>query len=133
MKKLHSNSDGFTAIELLVFVVTLVLLVTLAGVNIRSLRAQNRDSQRKTDISATYYQLEAFYEKNSYYPETIDTTTLKGIDPASLKDSEGKTFNQTTGEYTYKPVGCAEAKCKSYVLSATLEKEAPFTKESLNK
>lgn len=133
MKKLTNHSEGFTAIELLVFILVLAIVAVVGISNIRSLRAQNRDTARKTDINAVYYQLESLYEKNNYYPEKLDTTTLAGIDPESLKDSEDQPFNSTTGAYTYKPSGCSDTKCKSYTISAELEKEAPFTKESLNK
>ena len=80
-----------------------------------------------------FYQLESFYEKNGYYPSTIDATQLKGIDPESLKDNNKLGVNQAGGTYTYKPLGCADGKCKSFELSTTLEKEAPFIKQSLNK
>lgn len=132
MKNLHSNTDGFTVIELLVFIIVLVAVSVLGVSNVRNLRAQNRDSTSKSDINATYYQLEAFYEKNGYYPSTVDATILKGIDPDSLKDRGGAVINQAGSIYTYKPAGCADTKCKSFVLTAQLEKEAPFVKQSLN-
>lgn len=133
MKKLHAHSEGFTVIELLVFIVVLVTIAVLGISNIRTVRAQNRDTASKTDINAMYYQLESFYEKNGYYPSTIDVVTLKGLDPDSLKDTNQVPINQLGGIYTYKALGCTETKCKSFELTAKLEKEAPFVKQSLNK
>lgn len=133
MRKLTHYSEGFTVIELLVFILVILVISSVGITNIRTLRAQNRDTVRKTDINAVYYQLESYYEKNGNYPEKLDTTTLKGIDPASLKDSDEKTFNEVGGAYSYKPSGCTNTQCKSYTLSAKLEKEADFEKESLNK
>ena len=132
MKKLQNNTAGFTAIELLVFILVLVIVAVVGISNIRALRAENRDAARKTDINATYYQLESFYEKNGYYPQKLTVSTLQGIDPESLKDTRGKSYNEPSSQYTYKTIGCTDQKCKSYTLTADLEKEAPFTKKSLN-
>ena len=133
MKKLHTHSDGFTVIELLVFILILVTIGVLGLSNIRTVRSQNRDTASKTDINAVFYQLESFYEKNGYYPSTVDVAQLKGIDPESLKDNNKLGINQAGGAYTYKPLSCSESKCRSFELTTTLEKEAPFVKQSLNK
>ena len=133
MKKLHGQTSGFTTIELLVFVLVLGIIGVVALTNVRTVRAQDRDRTSKTDINAVYYQLESFREKNGYYPEKIDTATLKGMDPENLKDRFGLAPNDEKGRYTYKPAGCTEAKCTSFRLTAQLEKEAPFIKESLSK
>jgi len=132
MKKLSRNSEGFTVIELLIVVLVFVGIAVIAITNIRNVRAENRDSAGKTDINAIYYQLESFYEKNGYYPASIDATQLKGIDPGSIQDYKGKSVNEAGSLYTYKPVTCTEAKCKSFELSAQLEKEAVYIKRSLN-
>jgi type II secretory pathway pseudopilin PulG len=132
MKRLLRNSEGFTVIELLVVIVILVAIAVVGITNIRGLRAENRDTVSKSEINAVYYQLELFYEKNGYYPETISTETLKGVDAESLKDYNNLAINASGSKYNYKPVTCAEAKCKSFTLSAALEKEATYTKRSLN-
>lgn len=132
MKKLRTNSQGFTVIELLVFILVLAGVAVVGIANVRSLRAENRDRTSKSDINAVYYQLEAFYEKNGYYPEKIDAEVLKGIDPESLKDNVGKAPSEDGGRYAYRPLNCTESKCKRFELSAQLEKEAPYVKQSLN-
>ena len=133
MKKLTNDNQGFTVIELLVVILVFIALAVVAVTNIRGLRAENRDTASKTDINAIYYQLESFFEKNDYYPEKLSVETLKGLDPESLKDDLGKTVNEEGGQYRYEPNTCAEQKCKSFTLTAQLDKEAPYTKQSLNK
>ena len=132
MKKSSINTQGFTVIELLVFIFILAVLSVVGISNVRSLRAQNRDTTQKTDINAVYHQLESFYEKNGYYPEGIDAKTLTGIDPESLKDNQNKTINEIGSLYSYKPGTCAEGKCKKFELTAQLEREALYVKQSLN-
>jgi prepilin-type N-terminal cleavage/methylation domain-containing protein len=132
MKKLSANSQGFTVIELLVVILVFVGVAVVAVTNVRNLKAEQRDTVSKADINAVYYQLESFYEKNGYYPEKIDAAALKGIDPESLKDDLGKTVNEDGGIYSYKGISCAETKCKRFELTAQLEKEATFMKQSLN-
>ena len=131
MKK--TDQSGFTVIELLVFILILIVIAAVAVSNIRGLRAENRDEARKTDINATYYQLEAFYERNNYYPEKLSAKTLNGIDPDSLKDENGLVANQPDSSYTYKPEKCNKNKCDSYKLSTELEREATYTKLSLTR
>lgn len=133
MNTLYKRQDGFTVIELLVFILVITTIAVIGISNVRTARAENRDTASKTDINAIFYQLEAFHERNGYYPENVDTKTLTGIDPQSLKDKNDITINQAGGAYVYKPASCAEAKCKSFELSTQLEKEAPFIKQSLNK
>lgn len=125
------NSEGFTLIELLVFVLVLTIIAFLALSNIRRLNAIHRDDTNKSHINAIYYQLEAFHEKNGYYPEKLTTTTLKGLDPASLKDTSNVAISDAGSSYKYNPRDCAENKCKSYELETSLENEAPFIKQSL--
>ncbi|MFO0971176.1 MAG: type II secretion system protein [Candidatus Saccharimonadales bacterium] len=133
MKKHTLDSQGFTIIELLVFIIVITAIAVVGISNIRTLRAQNRDTASKTDINAIYYQLESFHEKNGYYPEKVEAASLAGIDPESLKDKNNLEINAAGSTYAYKPAACVEAKCKSFELSAQLEKEAPFIKQSLNK
>lgn len=125
--------DGFTVIELLVSILVLTVIAAVAVSNLRSLRADNRDEMRKRDINAIYYQLEAFYERSGYYPKTISEKNLNGLDPESLTDSQDVAINESFSEYSYTPRGCNKEKCTSFELSTELEREATYTKLSLNK
>ncbi len=133
MKRLQNNNQGFTVIELLVAILVLLVIAGVAVSNIRGLRADNRDEMRKRDINAIYYQLEAFHERSGYYPQKVSADTLKGLDPDSLKDANEVTLGQAGSEYTYQARGCKNGKCASFELSTELEREATYTKLSLNK
>lgn len=127
------TQHGFTIIELLVVI---VLALVAAGVFLTqksSLDAAERDSQRKTAINAMYYSLEEdFYSRNRYYPEHIDSKTLRSMDPALFTDPQGHTLDTALGSYHYDGINCTDGKCKSYSLRATLEKEAEYKKLSRN-
>lgn len=132
MKKVLQNVFGFTVIEFLVGVALLSIIAVVTLTNIRALRAENRDTASKTDVNTMVFQLESFHEKNGYYPETITIKTVPGLDLETLKDSRGEVINQGSALYVYSPGNCAETKCKNYEIKATLEREAPYIKDSLN-
>lgn len=131
MKTKQLSNQGFTIIELMVCIVVIAAISVLALTNVRGARADQRDSQKKSDINAIFFQLEAFHEANGYYPKTIDENVLKGIDPDSLIDNNGKSITEGTGAYVYSSENCTDTKCKTYVLQADLEKEAVYQKLSL--
>lgn len=131
MKKTTFNQHGFTIIELMVVIVAVAAISVVALSNVRTIRAQNRDTTKKQDINAVFYQLESFHETNGYYPQVPTEKTLKGIDPASLVDNNTKSINQPGSAYVYTPSGCKEQKCTSYSITSTLELEVPFSKQSL--
>ncbi len=131
---LAKNQRGFTVLELLVAVVVLAIIGTIFFVQKRDLEVANRDSGRKTAISAIYYNLEDIYfATHSAYPEHLTADALKGLDPSQLKDPNGTTVNEQNSDYSYLPKDCQAGKCKSYELRADLENEADFVKNSRNK
>lgn len=125
---------GFTVIELLVvlaFVATAaVLFLSQKG----SLEATHRDETRKTAINAMHYNLEeVYFVKNGYYPESIDAKTLRAMDPTLFRDPNGAKLGEPQSDYRYEPTDCTlDKKCQHYTLSATLEREARYSKESRN-
>jgi len=127
------RTDGFTVIELLVIVLVLGAASVLFFVQKGNLEISARDQQRKTAINAMYYSLEeVFYKSNSFYPTTIDETTLPSVEPALFTDPPGVKIGQAASNYRYEPVNCTDSKCKGYTLRSTLENEADFVKESKN-
>ena len=125
------ESKGFTVLELIVAIVLLLLAGTLFLVQKGDIESAHRDSKRKTAINAIYYNLdELFYKTNKYYPERIDTGTLKGLDPELLKDPAGRMLAEAQSDYRYEPQSCFESKCKNFILRAALENESDFVKES---
>jgi len=127
------RSQGFTVIEIIVVILFLAVASILLFIQRGDLVAQQRDTQRKTAINAMYYNLEeVFYAKNGYYPAKIDSSALTAMDPSLFTDPDGTAMNTQGSEYHYTTSNCDNDKCKSYTLSADLEKEATYTKTSRN-
>lgn len=133
MSKSSQNQQGFTIIEILVFITVVAIIGTVVALNIRDYRAAQRDINFKRDINTIYYQLEAFYQKNQFYPSEISSEFKKSLKPEDLVDENNLEINQPGARYTYRPYGCADAKCKSFSLEAHLELESTYRKESLNR
>ena len=124
---------GFTAIELIVVIIILISAGVIFLVQKNELNAEHRDSTRKIAINAIYYNLEeVVYPALKGYPATLDTKQLKAMDSELLTDPNGIMINESGSDYTYEPSSCNGDVCQHYVLRATLEKEAEFTKSSRN-
>lgn len=127
------RSHGFTVIEIMIAIVFLGAVATILFIQKANLSATQRDDQRKTAINAMYYNLEeVFYEKNGYYPVKIDSKTLRAMDPALFTDPNGSKMNEADSNYHYSGTNCEGNQCKSYKLSADLEKEATYIKTNRN-
>lgn len=125
MKREH----GFTVIEIIAVIIFLGVATTLLLVQRANLAAAQRDDDRKTAINAMYYGLEeAFYPQNGYYPPTIDSKTLRTVDPELFTDPNGIKLGEAGSDYRYEATNCTNDKCQSYTLRADLEKEADFVK-----
>ena len=129
------RSRGFTVVEI---VVVLLFLIVAAGLFYNqkfSIDAASRDSMRKTSINAMYYSLEeVFYEKNRYYPQEIDSKTLRSIDPELFSDPDGLPLNDPGSTLQYEGKQCSlDGKCKQYTLTGVLEKESDYVKNSRRK
>lgn len=129
MKLRKLDNSGYTALELLVVLVVFSVLGVLFSYLLRQNAADARDVQRKRDISAIYFALEA-NKKDGLYPETINKDNLTGIDPEALVDTKKVELGQPGAEYRYYPADCANSLCKSYEIKVNLEKEAEFIKKS---
>ena len=124
---------GFTVLELIVAIIFLAVAGTFFFIQKRDLEIANRDSARKTAINSIYYNLEdIYYVANGGYPEFLTADQLKGIDPALLKDPAGKAVGEEGSNFSYLPKDCTAGKCKSYTLTADLENEADYVKNSRN-
>lgn len=125
------RSHGFTVIEIIVVILFLSFATVLLLVQKNHLAAAQRDDRRKTAINAMYYDLEeVFFEANGYYPAKIDSKTLRAVDPNLFIDPNGIKMNDQDSNYRYTGNNCDNDKCKGYVLSAELEKEATYTKKN---
>lgn len=121
---------GFTVIELLVIIAVLCVGGWLYVSERSTADATQRDSARKVAINAMYYNLEeVFYPKNNYYPQTIDSKTLRAMDAGLFTDPTGAKLGETDSNYHYDPTGCTtDGKCTGYTLRSTMEREADFIK-----
>jgi prepilin-type N-terminal cleavage/methylation domain-containing protein len=128
------NQRGFTVLELMIAIVFLLAAGTIFWVQKRDLEVASHDSARKTAINQIYYNLEdVYYPANKAYPEKLTADGLKGVDPQILKDPKGISVGDYGSNYRYEPKDCKDSKCKSYTLTADLEAEGDFIKQSRNK
>jgi len=127
------RSQGFTVIEIIIVVAFLGFAAVLLLIQRGDLVASQRDSQRKTAINAMYYNLEeVFYAKNGYYPSKINSNTLAAMDPNLFTDPDGIKLGDADAQYHYDASNCLNNKCKTYKLTAEMEKEATYVKKSRN-
>jgi len=126
------NEKGFTAIELVIFIVILTILAVFFVLQKIDLDASYADQQRKVSINAMYYSLtDVYYVEHGYYPSEIEKDTLKAIDPELLYDVFGTPIYESGSEYIYQGLACnGSGQCENFKLTAQLEKEADFVKES---
>ena len=128
------KSNGFTVIELIFIIAIISFASALFFVQKNNLEIVANDNTKKTAINAMYYSLEkVFYVTNGYYPQTISADNLTSVDPSLFTDPEGIKLGTTGSSYSYTPTNCADSKCKSYTLKATLENESDYTKSNDNK
>jgi prepilin-type N-terminal cleavage/methylation domain-containing protein len=88
-----NRKHGFTLVELLVTITIMVILITLAVVNLRGSQMTARDDQRNSDVRVIAQQLETYYQAGSeneaagQYPPTDYMGTEADIKTA-LRDME---------------------------------------------
>lgn len=125
---------GFTVIELLVVIVLLVVGGWLFFSEKARVQAVQRDAARKVAINAMYYNLEeVYYPANHYYPVSIDSKTLRAMDPSLFTDPRGNKLGTSGSDYRYEATGCStDGKCTGYTLRAQLEREGDYIKTSRN-
>lgn len=127
MKRTHR---GFTVIELLIVIVLLAVGSWLFFSEKARVTAVQRDAARKVAINAMYYNLEEiFYPANHYYPTSIDSKTLRAMDPALFIDPTGIKLGTSGADYRYDGIGCStDGKCTGYTLRSSMERENDYEK-----
>ena len=126
---------GFTVIELVVVIVVLGLGAWLFFSEKATVAAVQRDTARKVAINAMYYNLEeVYYPQHTYYPATIDSKTLRAMDPSLFTDPDGHAMTDSQSNYHYEGTGCTTSgQCKGYTLRSSMEREADYTKVNRNR
>lgn len=125
---------GFTVLELIV-VLTLLLVGTWLFISERStVQASVRDQERKVAVNAMYYSLEeVYYEKNGFYPMSIDSKTLRSVDPELFTDPDGYKMGDADANYRYEGIDCDQGgRCDGYRLSSSMELEEEYVKTNRN-
>ena len=125
---------GFTVIEILVVIVALSIGGWLFFTEKAAVTAVQRDNSRKIAINAMYYNLEeVYFEKNNYYPATIDSSVLRAMDPDLFTDPNSHKLGTAGSDYRYESKGCTtDGKCSGYTLRSTMEREADYIKTNRN-
>lgn len=127
---LMKRQQGFTVFEVIVVMVFLSVGAWLFFSQKATANAVIRDDKRKVSINAMYYNLEeVFYEKNSYYPLSIDSKSLRAMDASLFTDPNGQKLGEAASSYHYEGKKCTtDNKCKQYRLSSDMELEAEYVK-----
>lgn len=127
-----NRRNGFTTIEVVVVLLFAVVAAGLFYTQQAALQSASRDTTRKTAINAIYYNLEeVFYQQVEYYPQDIDSKTLRAMDPELFTDPNGYKLGDQMSDYEYVAEDCSlDGKCTSYTLSAQMESEAEYVKTS---
>ena len=76
---------GFTLVEILVTIAIMVILLTLAVVNISSTQVSQRDSERAAEVAAIANNLETFYKTG------VNSSTVLGRYPSTALLANGAT------------------------------------------
>lgn len=135
MKGMQRQHRGFTVIEIMFVIVVLCLGAWLFYYEKSRVDQATHDAERKVAINAMYYNLEeVFYEKNRYYPATIDSKTLRAMDPDLFTDPDGYKLGEANANYRYEGTGCdTNGHCSGYTLRTILTHEADYIKTNRNK
>ncbi len=123
------NNHGYTVLELLAVLVIFTTMGVIFSYLLRQNAADARDIERKRDVNALYFQLEAG-KTTLGYPEQINKETVLGLDPEVFVDPKKVELGQPSAEYRYYPANCSGGFCKSYEIKVNLEKEAEYIKKS---
>lgn len=91
------RGGGFTLIELMITITIMVILMTLAVVNLLSSQANGRDKERQADMDTLARGLEVYYLSGNpitntpagYYPGGQEVTTAAGTTPPYSRFLEG--------------------------------------------
>lgn len=129
---MNRTKKGFTVIELLVVIVALGVGGWLFFHEKAQANDIRDDAARKTAINAMYYNLEeVYYPTHQYYPSSIDSKTLRAMDPRLFTDPNGVTLGDGSSNYRYDATGCGTSgHCTGYTLRSTMKREADYIKKN---
>lgn len=100
---------GFTVVELAITITIMVILVTLAVVNLRGSQAQARDDERKTDVSNLSIYLDMIYVNG-----LPSDPTRKGSYPNISAMNSSASLESTLPEIDKKSLRAPDVEAPSY-------------------
>jgi Tfp pilus assembly protein PilE len=142
MNRKTLDRNGYSAIELVLMGVVVIVLFTILASTFNSIRAHQRNNTRISDVKTIQQNLESFYARSGFYPTLAEmnnsvwtTANLKQVPSSDLEYPGSKTsqqdFTTTSSKNTFEyRVTTADGSldcnnktvpCGHYILSATLE------------
>jgi Tfp pilus assembly protein PilE len=152
-KKISDNQNGYSAIELVLLSVVVIVLASILISAYGGLRIREHNNTRIADMKTLELNLEIFYARSGFYPSlaeinspTWTSANIKQVPPSDLIDPGSKTniqlFTQipTKTNFGYDVSSSSGSicnnktvACNQYVLSAVLEGgSGTFKEKSLN-
>ena len=114
-----SKTKGFTLIELLVAISIIAILTAVIITSMSSSRPKARDAKRISDVAQLQLALEQFFDRNNYYPQTLDALVTGNYLSSLPKDPQ---TNSSNGYITYAPSTVNLGQSYDYVLKVQLER-----------
>jgi len=152
-KKISDNQSGYSAIELVLLAVVVIVLASILISAYGGLRIRERNNTRIADMKTLELNLEIFYARSGFYPSltelnspTWTSANIKQVPAGDLIDPGSKTNTQlflqssTKTNFGYDVSSSSGTTCNNktvacnqYVLSAVLEGgSGTFKEKSLN-
>ena len=152
-KNISNNQSGYSAIELVLLTVVVIILASILIASYSGIRIRERNNTRISDIKVIQQNLEIFYARSGFYPSLVEmndsswtTANIKQIphsdliDPSSKNNIQLFTQNSTKTNFGYNVSSTSGMACNNktiacsqYVLTASLEGGSGiFEEKSLN-
>lgn len=129
-QKIQTSTDirGFTLVELIVVITILVILGTIAFLNLGGMSGSARDSQRTSDLNQINQQIMVLQAKNGVpYTSMLSGTVANAILNPSIAGGSGTTSNYGAGDVAYTILGIDIAKFHDPSTTATAYKMGATT------
>lgn len=148
--KRTTGQDGFTIVELLIFIIIIGILAGLIVTSFSSFKQKDRNQSRQKDVKALQVAVEGYYAQNGKYPTLNElndsawrTKNVKALEADDFQDPEGADSKLTAKPgaraYSYEVTADDGAACDNstkdctkYTLTATLEGTDAFVKNNVN-
>jgi len=146
----RTNQQGFTIVELLIFIIIISILAGLIVTSFAEFKQKDRNQSRQKDVKALQVAIEGYYAQNGKYPTLAEinntawrTKNVKALENDDFQDPAAKDSKLVASPapdvYSYdvkaddnNTCDNSAKDCTKYTLTATLEGADPFTKNNVN-